>query len=71
MITDLEMPNVSGHTVIRAIKEKMGLNIPVVVHSSMTVGDSVRQASELGADGFIGKIDTKEIVHTIKQYFKN
>ena len=71
VITDLEMPNVSGHTVIRTIKEKMGLKIPVIVHSSMTVGDSVRQASELGADGFIGKIDTKEIVSTIKQYFKN
>lgn len=71
VITDLEMPNVSGHTVIRTIKEKMGLNIPVVVHSSMTVGDSVRQAQELGADGFIGKIDTKEIVSTIKKYFKD
>lgn len=71
VITDLEMPNVSGHTVIQTIKQKMGLAIPVVVHSSMTVGDSVRQAKELGADGFIGKIDTKEIVSTIKQYFKN
>ncbi|WP_044412600.1 chemotaxis protein CheV [Thiomicrospira microaerophila] len=70
VITDLEMPNVSGHTVIRTIKEKMGLAIPVVVHSSMTVGDSVRQATELGADGFISKIDTPEIVKTIKKYFK-
>ena len=69
VITDLEMPNVSGHTVIRTIKEKMGLSIPVVVHSSMTVGDSVRQSKDLGADGFIGKIDTQEIVNTIKHYF--
>jgi two-component system chemotaxis response regulator CheV len=69
VITDLEMPNVSGHTVIRSIKQTMGLKIPVVVHSSMTVGDSVRQAKELGADGFIGKIDTNEIVKTIRQYF--
>ncbi|MDR9499510.1 MAG: chemotaxis protein CheW [Hydrogenovibrio sp.] len=71
VITDLEMPNVSGHTVIRTIKENMDIDIPVIVHSSMTVGESVRQASELGADGFIGKIDTKEIVATIKKYFKN
>jgi two-component system chemotaxis response regulator CheV len=71
VITDLEMPNVSGHTVIRTIKEKMGLSIPVVVHSSMTVGDSKRQAAELGADAFIGKIDTKEIVAIIKKYFQN
>ncbi|UQB43148.1 chemotaxis protein CheV [Thiomicrospira microaerophila] len=71
IITDLEMPNVSGHTVIRTIKEKMGLTIPIIVHSSMTVGDSVRQAKQLGADGFIGKIDTAQIVETIKKYFKS
>ncbi|WP_044414011.1 chemotaxis protein CheV [Thiomicrospira microaerophila] len=70
IITDLEMPNVSGHTVIRTVKEIMGLDIPVVVHSSMTVGDSVRQANQLGADGFIGKIDTEELVKTIKKYFR-
>lgn len=70
VITDLEMPNVSGHTVIRTIKEKMGLQLPVVVHSSMTVGDSVRQANELGADDFIGKIDTDKIVSTVKKYFE-
>ncbi|UQB41638.1 chemotaxis protein CheV [Thiomicrospira microaerophila] len=71
VITDLEMPNVSGHTVIRTIKEKMGLKIPVVVHSSMTVSDSKRQATDLGADAFIGKIDTKEIVAVIKKYFQH
>jgi two-component system chemotaxis response regulator CheV len=70
IITDLEMPNVSGHTVIRTVKEVMGLDIPVVVHSSMTVGDSVRQANQLGADGFICKIDTAELVKTIKQFYK-
>ncbi|MBE0467931.1 MAG: chemotaxis protein CheV [Methyloprofundus sp.] len=69
VLTDLEMPNVSGHTVIKEVKENMGLSIPVVVHSSMTVGDSQRQAAELGADTFIGKIDTQEIVRVINHYF--
>lgn len=68
VLTDLEMPNVSGHTVIKAIKETMGLKIPVVVHSSMTVNDSQRQAKELGADYFVGKINTDQIVYAVNTF---
>lgn len=69
VITDLEMPNVSGHTVIRMIKDDPGYrSIPVVIHTSMTVGDSQRQAQELGANHFIGKIDTDTMVSTINRY---
>lgn len=68
VLTDLEMPNVSGHTVIKEVKEKMGLSIPVVVHSSMTIGGSQRQAAELGADDFIGKVDTQKIARVINHY---
>lgn len=69
VITDLEMPNVSGHTVIRDIKTNSKYShIPVIVQTSMTVGDSQRQAEELGADGFIGKINPKNVVSVIEKY---
>ncbi len=69
ILTDLEMPNVSGHTVIKKAKAmEFAKHIPVVVHSSMTVGDSKRQAKELGADDFIGKIDTDLVVEMLKKY---
>lgn len=69
VITDLEMPNVSGHTVIRMIKENPKYrSIPVVIHTSMTVGDSQRQAQELGANHFIGKIDTDTMVSIVNRY---
>lgn len=69
ILTDLEMPNTSGHTVIKFAKSRAELKgIPVIVHSSMTVGDSKRQAKELGADDFIGKIDTDGLVGTLKKY---
>lgn len=63
------MPNVSGHTVIKKAKAmEFAKHIPVVVHSSMTVGDSKRQAEELGADDFIGKIDTGLVAEVLKKY---
>lgn len=69
VLTDLEMPNVSGHTVIKAIKENPKYqDKPVVVHTSMTVGDSERQAKELGADDFIGKIDSDRLEEVFREY---
>ena len=68
VITDLEMPRVSGHTVIQYLKQGPLKDRPVFVHSSMTVGDSQRQAKELGADGFIGKISTDTLRNMLEQY---
>lgn len=71
VITDLEMPRKSGHMVIKEIKENTKLNhLPVIVHTSMTNRDSRRQASEMGADGFIGKIDTDELASVIKKHMQ-
>lgn len=62
VLTDLEMPNVSGHRVVQEVKKNPALaDVPVIVHSSMTISDSQRQVKELGADGFIGKINTDAI----------
>lgn len=68
VITDLEMPRLSGHSVIKYIKESEHRQLPVLVHSSMTVNDSQRQAKSMGADDFIGKVSTENIKKALEKY---
>lgn len=66
IFTDLEMPVASGHTVIRELKSSIRTdNLPIIVHTSMTSDNNSREVIEMGADAFIGKIDTDLIVKTI------
>ena len=67
VVTDLEMPEASGHTVIKFIRSDNRFNkLPVSVHSSMTSENNARDAKKLGADFFIGKIDTDEVTKTLE-----
>jgi len=69
IITDLEMPETSGFIVTKTVKEDPLTNhIPVLVHSSMSGENNVREASELGADGFIAKTNIPEFVKQIDKF---
>ncbi len=70
VITDLEMPEVSGFEVIKKLKSKSNLqNIPIAVNSSMS-GDSNRSmAISLGADHFLPKTSPVEISQLVNKYF--
>jgi two-component system chemotaxis response regulator CheV len=66
VFTDLEMPVASGHTVIKEIrKNQKTKNLPIIVHTSMTSENNSREVLDMGADFFIGKVDTDLIVDTI------
>lgn len=68
IITDLEMPEASGHTVIKFVRDNPKLkHLQIAVHSSMTSENNARDAKTLGADYFIGKIDTDEITKTLEK----
>ena len=68
VFTDLEMPVASGHTVIRELRENIRTkNMPVIVHTSMTSENNSREVLNMGANYFIGKVDTDLIVETIKK----
>lgn len=76
IFTDLEMPVASGHTVIKELKSSPKTrNTPIVVHTSMTSENNSREVLDMGADHFVGKVDTNLIVETIKKiedkYYKN
>jgi two-component system chemotaxis response regulator CheV len=68
VFTDLEMPVASGHTVIKEIRQnKKTSTLPIIVHTSMTSENNSREVLSMGADFFVGKVDTALIVETIKK----
>ncbi|WP_130537425.1 chemotaxis protein CheV [Thiomicrorhabdus indica] len=66
VFTDLEMPAASGHTVIRELRSSSKTkNLPIIVHTSMTSDNNSREVIDMGANYFIGKVDTDLILETI------
>lgn len=66
IITDIEMPEMSGFTVVRQLKSNNATKfIPVIVNSSMTGENNKREATSLGADGFIDKTKSENIITLI------
>ena len=66
IVTDIEMPEMSGFTVIQTLrKNKQTANIPVIVNSSMTGDNNKREAEVLGADNFIDKTKSHDIIPMI------
>lgn len=63
VITDIEMPEMSGFTVVKILKSNpITKNIPILVNSSMTGENNKREAQSLGADGFIDKTKSHNII---------
>ncbi|WP_297440483.1 chemotaxis protein [Sulfurimonas sp.] len=66
IITDIEMPEMSGFTVIQTLKANpVSKNIPIIVNSSMTGDNNKREAEDLGADGFIDKTKSHNVIPLI------
>lgn len=66
IITDIEMPEMSGFTVIQSLKANpLTKSIPIIVNSSMTGDNNKREAASLGADGFIDKTKSENILALI------
>jgi two-component system chemotaxis response regulator CheV len=63
VITDIEMPEMSGFTVIKILRESTETrNIPIIVNSSMTGDNNKREAESLGADDFVNKTKSHDII---------
>lgn len=66
IVTDIEMPEMSGFTVIQKLKKnKSTANLPIIVNSSMTGNNNKREAEVLGSDGFIDKTKSHDIIPLI------
>ncbi|MBR2112059.1 MULTISPECIES: chemotaxis protein [Helicobacter] len=67
IITDLEMPEVSGFEVIKQVKANAATaHIPIVVNSSMSGSSNEDMARSLNADEFISKSNPVQIEAAIK-----
>lgn len=72
IITDIEMPEMSGFTVIKKLKaDKITKQIPIIVNSSMTGNNNKREAEVLGANGFIDKTKSHNIIPLIVSVMEN
>lgn len=66
IITDIEMPEMSGFTVIKHLRANpFSKEIPVIVNSSMTGSNNKREAEVLGANAFIDKTKSHNIIPLI------
>ncbi len=72
LITDLDMPNMDGLTLLRAIRSDDALkNLPVLILTADAEKDSVRAAGQAGANDYIVKPFTVELLEQkIKKIFK-
>ncbi|ACK70391.1 CheA signal transduction histidine kinase [Gloeothece citriformis PCC 7424] len=65
LITDLEMPNMDGFTLIGRLRSE-GATMPILVISSRLSEEWNREAQRLGADGFLTKgFSTNELINKV------
>lgn len=68
MITDIEMPQMDGHSLTRAIKEHSILNkLPVVIFSSLITADLRHKGVAVGADAQMSKPEIGQLVEIIDE----
>lgn len=66
IVTDIEMPEMSGFTVIQTLRKNPKTSkIPIIVNSSMTGNNNKREAEMLGANGFVDKTKSHNIIPLI------
>ena len=66
VITDIEMPEMSGFTVLQKLREnKFTEHLPIIVNSSMSGDNNKREALSLGATDFIDKTKSHGIIEMI------
>ncbi|QXM06537.1 chemotaxis protein [Crassaminicella indica] len=72
LITDIEMPQMDGHTLTRKIKEDAILNaLPVIIFSSLITDDLYHKGEEVGANAQMSKPDIDNLVKMIDDYTLN
>lgn len=66
LITDIEMPQMDGHTLTRKIKEHAILRkLPVILFSSLITSDLKHKGEAVGADAQLSKPEIAELVSCI------
>jgi len=69
---DLNMPVMNGQQFLAIVKQTAALKeIPVVIFSTSSNAETIRQTHELGADGFITKPDNfRDLIRVLQDFLK-
>ena len=68
VLSDLEMPEMDGFSLTRAIKNDDTLRaVPVVIHSSLSGDANEDHARKVGAEGYVAKFVPEELARAIQQ----
>lgn len=68
IITDVEMPKMNGYTLTRRIKEDRRFDgIPVMMHSSLSAEQCIKEGKEAGVDAYLTKLAPKEFAEKLNQ----
>ena len=71
VITDIEMPQMDGHSLCKKIKESDDLNsLPVILFSSLIYEEMRKKGELIGADAQISKPDIGNLVNIISDILK-
>jgi len=66
LITDIEMPQMDGHTLTRRVKEdKILQDLPVVIFSSLITPELKHKGLSVGADGQMSKPEIDKLVEVV------
>jgi len=66
LITDIEMPQMDGHRLLKQIRDDASLRrLPVVIFSSLITEEMYAKGSELGATAQISKPEIANLVHLV------
>lgn len=72
IITDIEMPQMDGHRLIRLVRNDEALkHLPIIVFSSLINEDMKRKGERLGADAQISKPEIGQLVTCIDNLIMN
>jgi two-component system chemotaxis response regulator CheV len=69
ILTDIEMPQMDGHRLLKLVRDDPDLRIvPVVIFSSLITEEMRKKGEALGATAQLAKPDIAELVLTIDKY---
>ncbi|MGQ9819149.1 MAG: response regulator [Candidatus Kapaibacteriales bacterium] len=70
LVTDLNMPNVDGFSLIKTIRENPEYkDLPIIILSSLGKDEDIRRGFEVGANSYLIKpFNAKRILYEISKY---
>jgi len=69
VISDIEMPQMDGYTLVTNIREREALShLPVILHTSMSGNFNKVMVDKVGADEFIAKFEPDELADAARRW---